>query len=79
MSKFRTPRLLLEIRRNGRWKAVKIYCDYKSVRSFLDDFLNLSIEYKIAMKNMRVKNLLTTRAIADAKQEVYDNKRRKKK
>jgi hypothetical protein len=75
---FPTPRLLLETRVDGVWKAVKIYCDYKSARKLLADLPILADAYKFDINDMRVRNLLSTQAIADAKQAVYENQKRRK-
>jgi len=79
MSNFPTPRLLLELRSKGVWKAVKIYCDYKDARSLLHVLPKLAATYKISLQNMRIKNLLTSDAIADAKLEVYQNEQTRRK
>lgn len=79
MSNFPTPRLLLELRRQGVWKAVKIYCDYKDVRSLLNVLPKIATEYRISLHNMRIKNLLTRDAIADAKLAVYQNEQIRRK
>jgi hypothetical protein len=78
MKNFPTPRLLLEARKDGVWKAVKIYCDYATIRKLLTDLPILADAYKCDINDMRVKNLLTTQAIADAKQAVYENQKRRK-
>jgi hypothetical protein len=75
---FPTPRLLLETRKDGEWKAIKIYCDYKTTRNLLADLPILADAYKCDINDMRVRNLLSTQAIADAKQAVYENQKRRK-
>ena len=70
---FRTPRLLLEIRRDGIWKAKKIYCDYSTAKKFLDALPKLAKSYKIELDDMRVKNLRTIEQIAEAKLQVDNN------
>jgi len=75
---FPTPRLLLEARFDGVWKAVKIYCDYKTARDLIADLPMLADAYMIDINDMRIKNLLSTQAIADAKQAVYENQKRRK-
>lgn len=77
MSKFPTPRLLLEIRRDNVWQAAKIFCDYPNARSLFSDLPTLAQAYDIDMNDLRVKNLLSDQAIADAKQAVYDNQRKR--
>jgi hypothetical protein len=78
MKSFPTPRLLFEVRKAGVWKAVKIFCDYKTARDLLADLPTMAAAYKCDINDMRVKNLLSTQAIADAKQAVYDNQKRRK-
>lgn len=76
--KFPTPRLLLEIKVKEIWKAKKIFCDYKTARDLLNDLPKLAETYKLELDDLRVKNLLSDQAIADAKQAVYENQKRRK-
>lgn len=76
MSKFRTPRLLLEIKRET-WEASQIFCEYKTVRDCLKELPKFARMYGLDINDVRVKNLITDQAIAEAKQAVYRNETRK--
>lgn len=72
MNEFRTPRLLLEIKRDT-WEASQIFCEYKNVRACLKELPNFADMYGLDINDLRIKRLLTDQAIADAKQAVYRN------
>lgn len=79
MSNFDTPRLLLEIKVDNKWVATKIYCDYLSVRSFLNHLPHIAKRMNVEVYDARVKYLSTDEMIADAKQAVYRNSANKPK
>jgi cytidylate kinase len=78
VSKFKTARLLVEIKRNT-WEASQIFCEYKTVRDCLKELPKFAKMYGLDINDVRVKNLITDQAIADAKQAVYRNEMRRKK
>jgi hypothetical protein len=68
---FKTPRLLIEIKVNGKWNPYGIYCQYASVRQLLDRLPKLKATRQYGMDNVRVKYLATNEQIAQAKDAIY--------
>jgi hypothetical protein len=67
---FKTPRLLLEVKKEDGWKPVKIYCNFKSVRLMLN-VLPVIAKPHGGLDNVRVKYLATHDQIAEAKLHIY--------
>lgn len=65
-----TPRLLLEAYENNKWIPIKIYVQYKTIRSLIDRLPLLAQSFG-GIDNVRIRNLHTSEEIAAAKLAVY--------
>jgi hypothetical protein len=67
---FRTPRLLLEAKIKEIWQPVRLYCNYKTIRVFLNVLPKLARRFG-GLDFVRVKRLKTHQEIAEAKLACY--------
>ena len=67
-------RFYIEILINGIWEPLTILCQFKEVRKALKYLSVIAKKQSVTVNELRLKRLLSTEEIADAKLAVYRRK-----
>lgn len=67
-------RFYVQILIKGVWEPLTILCQFKDVRKALKYLKVIAKKYSVTVNELRLRRLLTTEEIADAKLAVYRRK-----